>query len=452
MLCLIGTVQTACSDSSPVETQDPGPIEEPAIPDELTSDVIAFVGVNVLPMNEERVLMDHTVLIRNGSIEALGPKNIVTVPQGADRIEVRDAYLIPGLSDMNTHMVSNLPDGENDLFLYVANGVTTVRVIDGDQTILQWRDEIAGGSRLGPTMHVSGSPLDGEDSGDRFLITNPLNIATAEEGREAVREQQAAGYDYVTIYNTLEPDVYDAIMDEASILGIKAIGHIPVAVSLEQAIAAGQYSTEHLNPFARSVVERSGPGRWEGEFLDTRAAEGAATMAASTMWNCPTLASYQRNDAPQSATRSDNRYASPALSRNFYPTANEPTTPENTRRMVRALHDAGARLILGTWTGIRYLLPGFAVSDELAALTGSGLTAFEALETTTANVAEYFGDTADIGTIEVGNRADLVLLDSNPLDRVRNVERRVGVMVRGHWFSEKRLQERLETIATSYGK
>lgn len=452
MVCLIGALVAACSDSSPVETQDPDPIEEPAIPDELTSDVIAFVGVNVVPMDEERVLMDHTVLVRNGRIEALGPKNSVNVPPGADRIEASDAYLLPGLSDMNTHMVSKLPDGENDLFLYVANGVTTVRVIGGDETILHWRDEIDAGSRLGPTMYVSAAPLDGEDSGDRFLITNPLNIATAEEGRQAVRDQQAAGYDYITIYNTLESDVYDAIMDEANSLGIKAIGHIPVAVSLEQAITAGQYSTEHLNPFARSVVERSGSARWEGQFLQTRAVEGATAIAASGMWNCATLASYQRNDAPQSPTTSDNRYVSPALSRNFYPTANEPTTPTNTRKMVKALHDAGARLILGTWTGIRFLLPGFAVSDELAALSQSGLSAYEALETGTTNVAEYFGDEGDFGTIRIGNRADLVLLERNPLDNLRNVERRIGVMVRGRWLSEKRLQEKLETIATSYGK
>jgi imidazolonepropionase-like amidohydrolase len=349
-------------------------------------------------------------------------------------------------------MTSVVPDGENDLFLYIANGVTTVRVMEGDATMLTWRDEIKAGTRLGPTMFVAGTPLDGADSGNRFLITHPEHVSNAAQGRRIVREQKAAGYDYIKIYNTLEPDVYRAIMNETRVENIPAVGHIPVSITLEEAIDAGQHSAEHLNPFARSVVERSGSGRWEGFFFQQRADEGAAAMAASRMWNCPTLAFYQRSEADSPESSPDLRYVSPSIQTGYTVTGSEPTTPANTRQMLRALHEAGAPIILGSWVGARFLLPGFAVVDELAALNAAGLTPFEAFQAATTNAAASTGSSAEFGGVEVGMRADLVLLEGDPLSRVRNIERKVGVMVRGRWFSERRIAERLEEIATSYGR
>jgi len=449
-VCLAVAAAGGCSDS-PV-TDDPDPTPTPAIPKESTVANIAFVDVNVVSMMNDQVLANHTVLVSNGRIAAVGPSASVNLPQGTVTIKSEGAYLMPGLSDMHVHMTSESPDGENDLFLYIANGVTTVRVMEGDETMLKWRDEIAAGTRVGPTMFVAGKPLDGPDSGSRFLITHPAHVMTAEEGRQIVRDEKAAGYDYIKIYNTLEPVVYRAIMNEARVENIKAIGHIPVTVELEDAIDARQHSTEHINPFARSVVLRSGSARCEGQFLDQPAAEGAAVLAASGMWSCPTLAFYQRSEANSPETSSDLRYVSSSIQTGFTVTGSEPTTPSNTRKMVKALHDAGAPMILGTWVGARFLLPGFSVLEEVTALNQAGLTPYEVLKTATVNAAASVAPKGDFGSIEVGKRADLLFLKSNPLARVRDIDRRLGVMVRGHWFSEDRLKERLEEIATSYGR
>jgi len=421
----------------------------------------AFMNVNVIPMDRERVLPDQTVVVEDGRIAALGPAATTAVPAGATRIEARGKYLIPGLAEMHAH-IPPAQQGqdyvERVLLLYVANGVTTIRGMLGQASHLDLRRRVDAGEVLGPRIWTSGPSVNGN------------NIRTTAAADSAARATKAAGYDFIKIHPGLTREVFDALDRAADREGIRYAGHVPALVGVPRALEAGYWSIDHLDSYLDALVTPGGGPPEVGFFgmgLVHRVDEAgipeiARATRAAAVWNVPTqilmenLASEE--DPEVMAQRPELRYMPPALLEGSirqkrrlwedHPSAEDWRRFVETRRqLVKALHDAGAGLLLGSDAPQWWNVPGFSALRELGALVAAGLTPYEALETGTRNVATFFGTQDRAGTIEVGKQADLLLLDANPLEDISNVWRNAGVMIRGRWLSRATLDQRLQQMA-----
>ncbi|MBI2614239.1 MAG: amidohydrolase family protein, partial [Gemmatimonadetes bacterium] len=350
---------------------------------------------------------------------------------------------------------------ERVLFLYVANGVTTIRGMLGQSSHLELRRRVEAGEILGPRIWTSGPSVNGN------------NVKTGEAADSAARASKAAGYDFIKIHPGLTREAFDALDRAADREGIRYAGHVPTLVGVPRALEAGYWSIDHLDSYLDALVPGSAgapanPGffgmslvQWVDE---SRIPELARATRAAGVWNVPTqilmenLASDE--DPAVMAQRPEIRYMPPALLegsirqkrvlRQQYPSADDwRRFVEIRRKLVKALHDQGAGLLLGSDAPQWWNVPGFSALRELGALVAAGLTPYQALETGTRNVAVYFGTEDRAGTIEVGKQADLILLDANPLEDIGNVWRNSGVMIRGRWLSQATLDERLERLAAS---
>jgi imidazolonepropionase-like amidohydrolase len=386
-------------------------------------------------MDAERLLSRQTVLVRDGRISAIGPVDAVPLAQGTVQIEAQGRYLMPGLADMHVHFY----DRAHGL-LYVANGVTTVRNMWGLPAHLMATEQVERGEWVGPTFYTTGPITDGSPP-----VWPDSAIATsAEDGERRVEAQRADGFTSVKVYDNLSSVAYTGIVSAARRLGMPVVGHVPRAVGLQQALAARQDSIEHLTGY---LAEAAFAGA---------AALADQTMAAGT-WNCPTFtvlhhrASVQTLDAR--LARPEVRYLSGPLMRDWVARSAALALPAASlpqfATLVRALRDAGAPLLLGTDALNPWVVPGFSIHEELGHFLSASLTPFEALRAGTRDAARFLGQEHEFGTIEVGKRADMLLVDSNPLSDVGSIARRVGVMARGRWLTANDLQMRLEALAAS---
>ncbi|MCY4029988.1 MAG: amidohydrolase family protein [Acidobacteria bacterium] len=437
--------------------------------------VAAFVNVALVPMDRERVVPSQTVVVRGGRIDEIGPADTVEVPDGAMVVDGRGRYLIPGLADMHAHLPA--PPTPQDvidsvLFLFVANGVTTVRGMMGHPSHTGLRDRVARDEVLGPTLYVAGPPLESR------------SVTDAETARTVVREQAVEGFDFIKVID-VNAEAYNAIIETADDLDIPVVGHVPRAVGILGALGLGQVSVEHLDGYLEAAEADDSPIR-DADFTTrsrqlplvvdtTKFPRLVMETRDSGTWNVPTLALYETFLAPDRGEalkleRPEVRYLPPETVEEWVTLKNEfldnptrnvmgfaVTGPGVSRllalrkEMVQALHDGGARLILGTDALQLFMVPGFSVHREMVLLVESGLSPYQVLELGTRNVAEYLGQLSEVGTIAAGKRADLLLLEANPLEDIGNVLRRSGVMVRGNWVSEAEIQSHLERIAESGG-
>ncbi len=427
----------------------------------------AFVDVTVVPFDRERVIPGQTVLVRNGKIAAIGDRDEIEVPPGLESIDGRGRYLMPGLADMHVHLTH-----EDFLLLLVANGVTTVRNMVGNEQVLQWRKSIESGTRLGPRIFTAG-PL---NDGDPPIWPGSRTVTTAAEADRAVAEQKAAGYDSIKVYARLGVPAYQGLVTAAHERGLRVVGHVPDAVGLDRALAAKQDSVEHLTGYLAAVASDGAPTPKHpilGGFLHhgpidaERLTKLARRTAGAGVWNCVTLIVLRKLVPAEIATEwlahPEMKYVAPAVKTTWNPAEDfrlKSLDPGEWRalragdadrmQITAALHGAGARLLLGTDTPNPFVIPGFSVHEELRLLVTAGLSPYEALRTATRNPAEFVGEAAEWGTVAVGRRADLVLVERNPLDDVGHVSRRVGVMARGVWYPQSTLDARLEALAASY--
>src|SRR6185369_13474832 len=195
-----------------------------ALATSVSAQTVAFTNVNVIPMDRERVLANQTVVVKNGLIVEIGDTKKVKLPKDALRIDSTGKYLIPGLVDMHTHLLSDsdeFPDsiGPDELRVMVANGVTTVRFMIGTPELLTLRSRSAAGEIDAPTIFVASPHLTGREQGNDFVVN------TTEEARDAVRKSKAAGYDFIKVTTFVKPEVYEAAVDEAAKQNIRVVGH-----------------------------------------------------------------------------------------------------------------------------------------------------------------------------------------------------------------------------------
>jgi imidazolonepropionase-like amidohydrolase len=418
----------------------------------------------------------RTVIVRDGKID-----EIADASESPGRklpgvnINGTGKFLIPGLWDMHVHMVFGdwFPRGkEVTLPLFIANGVTGVRDMGGELEVLQqWRKEIAAGTLIGPRMVISGPMLDGPQP--RF--PSSIAIKTPEDGRHAVDDLERRGADFIKLQSLIPHDAVLAIADEAHKQGITFVGHVPDSVRASEASNAGQKSFEHLI----GIFEGSSPledeflkgGKNETKFLSTydpaRAAALFALLAKNHTWQCPTLV-WERGgnliDLADFAHDPRAKYA-PAYWKdvtwkrfteeivhdfNTDDLATRKRFVEKELEVVNTMHRAGIEFLAGTDTppGV-YIFPGFSLHEELQRFVAAGFTPMEALQTATLNPAKFLGMDDRLGTIEKGKLADLVLLDANPLDEIRNTQKIAAVIVNGRYLSRADLDKMLAGVAAS---
>lgn len=416
---------------------------------------VAFVHVHVVPMDSERVLRDYTVLVDKGRITRVGPSKDVPVPAGAQRIDGRgELYLMPGLCDSHIHVLD--PD---EFTLYVANGVTTVRNMSGEPFHLQWRREIDDGRMFGPTLITAGPTMDSvpPEGSNRAIVT------TRADAERVVTESHAAGYDMVKVYGGLSIEAYAGIISAAKRLKMPVVGHLPRAVGLEGALAAGQSSIDHAEEYLYTFFKNAGV---------EEIPEAVRLTHDAGAWITPTLVTFdmigrQIADAAALAKRPELRAADPAARARWLTKDNRyvrdfvPADAERFRaqlgflkQLVHELHRAGVPLLAGTDSGVAFgvpfVLPGHALHEELANLVECGLTPYAALATATSNPARFLHQEREVGVVAEGARADLLLVDKNPLENVANAARRVGVMLRGRWMPESELASMLDAQERLY--
>ena len=422
---------------------------------------IAFVNVNILPMSSNEVLHARTVIVTDGTIAVIGAVDGTSLPEDALVVDGTDRYLMPGLAEMHAHIPSSSSEElDRVLRLFIANGVTTVRGMLGESGHLELRQSIANGSILGPRLITSGPSFNGR------------SVNGADNGAEMVREQHAAGYDFLKIHPGLSRAEFHAVAETANELGMPFAGHVPEAVGVPAALAAGIASIDHLDGYMQLLLppnadSSDGPGGFFGVLLAGEALEGnivpaAEATAEAGVWNVPTESLFEHVTAPidpdELADRPEMKYMPAATveewkQRKLEVTGDSGYVPavaaraiELRRKLVAALHDADAGLLLGSDSPQIFNVPGFAIHRELQYLVEAGLTPYEALRTGTANPARFFGKAGTFGTIEPGLEADLVLLDDNPLENIESSRRIHGVMLRGKWLTRQDLDAMLEML------
>jgi imidazolonepropionase-like amidohydrolase len=321
--------------------------------------------------------------------------------------------------------------------------------MSGTSDLLRLRQDfaknIAKGSLPGTRMIVASPIIDGP----RPICPNSIAVSNEDEGRKAVRDVKKSGADFVKVYSLLPRDAYFAIADEAKRQGLTFAGHVPSSVSPAEASDAGQKSIEHLTgirPRRAMALET---------YNDSKAAELFARFVKTETWQCPTLTVLRTHAyLGDENFRRDHRlkYIPPPVrerwgqriaNRNEENSADANKVFQKELEIVGAMRKAGVQLLAGTDTGNPFCFPGFSLHEELALLVIAGLTPVEALRSATLNPAKFLGLDKTLGTIDQGKIADLVLLDANPLEDVRNTQRINAVISNGRLFDRKALNKML---------
>jgi hypothetical protein len=420
-----------------------------------SSPVTAFVNVAVLPMDRDAVLREQTVVVRNGAIAEIGPAATVTVPEGAARVDAGGKFLMPALAEMHAHIPGGkAPDAavERTLYLYVANGIGTIRGMLGDPRHLVYRERAAKGEVISPRIYTSGPSFSGNSA------------PTKEAAVEMVEKQKAAGYDLLKIHPGVKRDVFDALDAKADELSIPFAGHVPLDVGLHRALEANYRSIDHLDGYVEALSTTPMDSKMFGLNLVAQVDESklpalvAATRKAGT-WMVPTqslLEHWLNQDDPNAMAKWPEMKHVPAEQLQKWIEQKTSMTSQASgedrrkflelrRRILKALFDGGVPIALGSDAPQTWNVPGFSAHRELKMLVTAGLTPFQALQSGTINVARYFGTDSSAGTVAKGKRADLVLLDANPLQDIGNSSRIAGVMVNGRWLSRSTIDAALAT-------
>ena len=428
---------------------------------------LAFTHVSVVPMDSERVLEDQTVLVQGDRIVAVGPARSTRAPADATVVDGKGRFLMPGLVDMHLH----LPPGEGTpqdpagqvLALLNATGVTTARALVAAPTALRVRDAVARGERVGPRLLVAAPSLHGFPNPKAKPVQGP------DDARARVRDAKAQGYDVLKTHGALPRETYDALVAEAKAQGLELVGHVTPEVGIHHALASGQ-DVEHLDGYLQALLPAGDPGRQNPSQVVVDDAilradeEGIPALVQETVRagvaNSPTLALFEIIAGPEGsavqAARPEMRYAPRAALAQWaqrvdedlkdVPAEHKARYLALRRKVARALYDGGATMVVGSDSPQLFMVAGFALHRELQAHQAAGVKPYQVLRAATVNAARVLGD-ADSGTVAVGKRADLVLLDANPLADVKNAEAVRGVVQRGRWLSREALDAPLEAIA-----
>lgn len=409
----------------------------------------AIVHVNVISMDKPGVLRDQTVLVTGRTIRHVGPSSSVTGPKAAQIIQGNGRYLMPGLTDSHVHLLSR-----TELPLYLGNGVTTVINLEGRPAHLAWRKEATEDKLLGPNIFTCGPLFD--------------RRRTPEAAVKEVDDQADAGYDCIKVFEQVSQAEFPALTAEAKKRGLPLVGHVARKVGYDVTIAAGQ-SIAHADEIIYTYFNPQQDNKIDHVVLDeSKLSALARETAAAGVFLMPTMCTFraevlQKTDLPHFLQNPDLTYLAPWTRQrldeknnyfhNHFKDADVPRIQEFLAfepRIVAAFQKAGVPLLAGTDSTDIGPVAGFSIHDELSELVNSGLTPYQALQTATTNPTRFLRAEGKFGAVHEGAQADLLLLEKNPLDDIRNTRLIAGEMLRGQWFDQKELHAMLEGRAAAY--
>jgi imidazolonepropionase-like amidohydrolase len=419
-------------------------------------DRIALVGGNLVSGTGEPVQRDVVVVVHQGKIETVAPREGFTIPKSARQVEVTGSWIIPGLIDGHAHVERWA------LTRYVAAGVTAVRDVHGQQdSILALREEASLGGMVAPRIYTAGAMIDGQPA----TYEDAAEVRTAEQARRAVDARAVAGVDYIKVYSHVTPELLRPLVDEAATFNLKVSAHLGLtdALTAEQ---LGVSAIEHLSgiPEALSTTPQRFYAEHRASFfrgwtffekswagLDSAALTRlAVTLAEKRVVMIPTLALheiYSRLDDPATYNHADLKTIPDSIIRKW----NVPdmvvragwkpadyvafrASRDKQDLFLRAFRAAGGRIVAGSDASTQMLVPGLSLHTELELLVNAGLTPSDALQTATRNTAQLLAADS-IGVVVPGKVADLVVLSANPLSDIRNTRQVRWVMIRGQLYS-----------------
>jgi imidazolonepropionase-like amidohydrolase len=424
-------------------------------------------NVTVIPMDTERRIDAQFVHLRDGVIVGIGDDAQAPTLSGAISIEGTGKFLIPGISEMHAHVppTTQNPDYMAEvLFLYKANGITTVRGMLGHPLHLELREKAARGEIVSPRIFTSGPSINGQSA------------PTPERVDHMVREQKAAGYDLLKLHPGLSRATFDQMVLTANEVGIPYAGHVSDAVGLPRALEAKQISVDHLDGYIpllipESVQVSSLPILFFGWNLiphvdESLIPESVRRTKESGIWNVPTQSLIEHLLGPDPidslASRPEMAYVPKSMLQSWRNAKQGYLDNPNfsveigqefvriRRALISEMNRQGAGLLLGSDAPQIFNVPGFAIHHEMRMMVESGLTPYEVLRAGTVNVATYFNETNSAGSIEIGKRADLVLLDADPLLDIAHMTRVHAVWAGGFPLYRSEIDRSLAEIRAKY--
>jgi len=469
---VVVTTVVACNATDPTDRPTDRPTEQAT--DHTTGDaapVLAIEHATLLAMTPGSTpVADTTVIVIGQRVAWIGPSARAEVPRRATRIDARGHWLLPALVDAHVHIENprllrlllqdpSIPEtavADADTFLpFVAHGILQIGNLGAMSEAFGQRRAIETGRVLGPHMMLA-AMVDGDPP--IWPVGFTRVAATPEAGRQVVRDEIAEGYDMVKVYSKLSLETFTAIVDEARSRGVKVVGHIPGrGTPIEPYFQPGYTMVAHAEEFAFRALD--GSDAEIARMVGDAALHGTGVMTTLTV---DQRILEQTLDPTTLHTRPEIQYVPPLVRRfwfddNPYIGRNTPDRIAQLRgvvafndKLVKAFVAAGLPVLAGTDSLVPGVVAGFALHDELAALVAAGLTPYQALDAATRAPTAWMGVGDDRGTVELGKRADLLILDADPLADITNTRRIAGVIASGRWLPRAELDARLAALAQRY--
>ncbi len=411
---------------------------------------IAFTRVNIVSVENGEIIAGQTVVISDGRIVAVGPTGGTATPQSATIIDGAGQYLMPGLAEMHGHIPGNNSSwpAEDVLFLYVSQGITTVRGMLGAEGQLELREKAAKGEIISPTLYLAAPALGGH------------NVESPEDARAKVKQYAQEGWDLLKVHEGLSAEAYDAIAEAANEVGLPFAGHVTDKVTLQHALDKGQRTIEHMDNYLAFIgaEETAVTIAQLQQAVDITLKAGAGIVPTLALFehyetSPDVLASYgELRYAPQDVTDNWAKISKQEYEQNAENMQEIVLFLENQRKLLNALSKDGVEILLGSDAPQVYSVPGFSLHREMASMENAGMNRKDILYSGTGAAGAYFASDDTFSVIAPGARADLVLLSANPLDDLANTQLINGVMLNGRWITKSEIAERLEEIAERYLK
>jgi len=432
--------------------------------EKISESAIVITNANIIDVTNGTVLEKRHIIIDSGKIHMIALE-IKDVQKYTTVIDGKGKYIIPGLAEMHAHIPTPSTQEtriNETLFLYLSNGITTIRGMLGHPSHLVLRDKAKSGEIVSPRIFTSSPSLNGN------------SIKTTTEATEKVTTYKNDGYDFLKIHPGIKLEVFNQVVKTAKEVGIPFAGHVPVNVGVRHAIKSGYASIDHVDGFLEGLVPESknvdpnDNGFFGYNFTplaDTSTIDELVSLAKEhQVWIVPTQSLYERWFAPITADEllkdPEMKYMPTSTLENWKQrknqyTINNPKFNEdqwqqfNTirRQLIKRLQENGHGILLGSDAPQLFNVPGFSIHHEIEGMIGAGLSPLEILQSGTINPATYVGMQDHFGQIKEGFSADLVLLDANPLEDIKALKNISGVMLRGKWISKEMINSKLSEIA-----
>lgn len=434
--------------------------------EKISASAILITNANIINVRTGNVIENRQIVIDSGKIQNIS--DAVKNPEGyTTTIEAKGKYLMPGLAEMHAHIPQpserNPEIVDETLFLYLSNGITTIRGMLGGPSHLELREKAKNNEILSPRIYTSSPSLNGN------------SIKTVEEAIEKVTAYKKEGYDFLKIHPGIKLEVFDAVVKTAKEVDIPFAGHVPVDVGVRHAMESGYASIDHIDGFLEGLVPQSANvnpndngffGYGFTPLANLEYVDELVFLAKKhKVWIVSTQSLYERWFAPITSDEllqdPGMKYMAKSTLENWKRRKVEYTEKEDfsvpqwekfneiRRELIFKLQANGHGMLLGSDAPQLFNVPGFSIHHEIDGMLRAGLTPLEIIKSGTINPAIYFNEEDNFGEIKEGLSADLILLNTNPLNDMKALRDISGVMLRGQWLSKEMIDSRLAEIAKS---